>query len=82
MRPADTSADAWRVQIGLLRKMSPEARFRLSAELSDFVRAACEAGVRAQYPDASEREVFWRIAERILGRDLCRKVYGNLPTMQ
>ena len=77
MRPRDTSPEAWRVFIGILRKMTPSQRLHLAMEHSDVVRCFCEAGVRRAYPEADQREVFLRVAQRCLGSDLFRRVYGE-----
>lgn len=77
MRPRDTSPEAWRVYIGLLRKMSPAERLHLAMDHSDFIRYMCEAGIRRAYPEADEREVFLRSAQRRLGSELFRAVYGE-----
>jgi hypothetical protein len=77
MRPRDTSPEAWRVFIGIIREMSPDERLHRTLEYSDFIRGVCEAGVRHEYPEADEREVFLRTAQRCLGQELFRKVYGE-----
>jgi hypothetical protein len=77
MRPRDTSPEAWRVFIEILRKMTPADRLHLAMEHSDVVRSFCEAGVRRAYPAADDREVFFRVAHRCLGPDLFRTVYGE-----
>ena len=38
-----------------------------------------EAGVRLQYPEASEREILLRTAARHLSRDLMIRAYGWDP---
>ena len=78
MRPDDTSPEAWRILVELYRNMSPKQRLERALELSDFLRSFCESGIRSQYPQASEREVFLRLTERTLGPDLFRKVYGDV----
>jgi hypothetical protein len=78
MRPEDTSPEAWRILVGLYRRMSPQQKLERTFELSDFVRSFCEAGIRSQYPHASEREVFLRLTQRTLGHDLFQKVYGDV----
>ncbi len=57
----------------------------LGQQLAD-VLALCEmgielhkAGLRRQFPEASEREIFLRSAAAWLGPELCRKVYGWAP---
>ena len=77
MRPRDTSPEAWRVFIGILRKMTPAERLHRTLEYSDFIRGVCEAGVRQAHPAADEREVFLRTAQRCLGSELFRTVYGE-----
>lgn len=78
MRPADTSPEAWRVVIGIFREMSQQQRFERTLEISDYVRSFCEAGIRSQYPEASEQEVFLRLTQRVLGPELFRKAYGDV----
>ena len=75
MRPADTSPAAWKVLLDLMRKMPPEEKLARAVQLSAAVRKAGEAGIRQAYPDASEEEIFRRVARRQLGDDLFRRVY-------
>ena len=51
----------------------------LSLESSDLMFNFSETGVRMQYPDASDREVFLRAASRHLSRDQMVRVYGWDP---
>jgi hypothetical protein len=76
--PADTSPEAWQFWIEGLRQMTPSQKLRQSLDLSETVRRAAEAGLRQQYPAATDREIFVRLAQRILGMDLACKVYGDL----
>jgi hypothetical protein len=77
MRPRDTSPEAWKVLLDLIRKMTPEERLARCIEYSRFVRAFAESGIRTKYPNASEREVFLLCAQRRLGDELFRKVYAS-----
>ncbi len=77
MRPADTSPEAWKILIGLLRKMPPEEKLRRTLEWSEMIRLAGESGLRQAYPQASEREIFLRSARRRLGAKLFCRVYGD-----
>jgi hypothetical protein len=80
MRPRDTSPEAWKFLMDLMRKMSPEEKLQRTFEYSAFVRKFAEAALRQQYPLASEREIFLRAAHRHLGAELYAKVYGaELP---
>lgn len=76
MRPEDTSPEAWKFQMDLIRNMSPSERLRRTFELSEMVRRFAEAGMKQRYPEASEREIFLRMAEQSLGHELYQKVYG------
>jgi len=77
VRPADTSPEAWRIWLDLVRKIPPEEKLQRAIELTAFLRSATEAGLRQQYPAASDREIFLRMAQRQLGRELFEKVYGQ-----
>ena len=80
MRPRDTSPEAWKVFIDLMRKLSPEEKLQRTIEYSAMVRRFAEAGVRQKHPAASQRELFLRAAHQRLGADLYTKVYGaELP---
>jgi hypothetical protein len=76
MRPRDTSPEAWKVLMDLMRKMSPEEKLQRTFEYSAMVRRFAEAGLRQKYPQAGEREIFLRAARQRLGTDLYAKVYG------
>ena len=82
MRPEDTSPEAWCILLDIYRKMSVQERLARTFELSDFIRGVCEAGIRGQYPQASDREVFLRLTQRTLGPDLFQKVYGDVIPRQ
>lgn len=80
MRPADTSPEAWRILLDVYGRMSPDEKIQRVFDLSAFVRSACEAGIRAEYPAASEHEIFLRVTQRTLGDELFKKVYGDALT--
>jgi hypothetical protein len=76
MRPRDTSPEAWKIQMDLIRGMSPEERLERCFALSNTVEGFAKAGLRQRYPEASDREIFLRLARRKLGAELYSKVYG------
>ena len=78
MCPRDTSPEAWKVFVELQRKASLSDKLRQTLEYSELVRKFAEAGMRQRYPDASARELFLRMARQNLGRELFRKVYGDV----
>jgi len=57
--------------------MTPEERLTRTFQLSAFVRAFTESGIRSRHPQASDREVFLIAAKQRLGAELFRKVYPN-----
>src|ERR1035438_480922 len=77
MRPADTSPEAWKVWVDLMRKISPEVKLQRAIEYTAMVRKLCEAGIRQAYPGAGDREIFLRLAQRQLGGELFEKIFGD-----
>ncbi|MBI4910350.1 MAG: hypothetical protein HY820_42425 [Acidobacteria bacterium] len=77
----DTDPKALAVYIELHRRLTPQQRLARMFELCDMQQAMQEANVRANYPDASDREVFLRVATRRLGRELMMKVYDWDPDL-
>ena len=45
-----------KIQIEILRRMTPEQRLEQAFDLSEFTRALFRHGLRKQYPDLSEQE--------------------------
>lgn len=68
-------------QIEAWRRMSSIELAKVVAGASQAVRALALAGVRARYPQASERELVARLAAVTLGRDLARRVYPELDRL-
>lgn len=68
-----------RMQLELLRKMTPQEKARLVSELTLAVQQLAFAGVRQLDPAASDDEIWLRLAARRLGRDTVRSVYGFDP---
>ncbi len=75
----DTDPRVMEVWISMLRAKTPGERMLMAFELSDFAVRVAESGVRARYPEASEREVFLRSAALRLPRDLMIRAYGWDP---
>jgi len=75
----DTSAEAERVLIGLLRQAPAWRRLQLADHMSSTARGLSLAGLRARHPKASEAEVRRRFADIHLGPKLAAKVYGPRP---
>ena len=78
--PSDTSEAATKRYFELLRKRSPVERRAILAGLVASVRKLAESGVRAAYPDASDREVNARVAARIYGSEVAKRLFGDVST--
>jgi hypothetical protein len=78
---SDTDPRAMEVWLDLLRKKPPADKIATALAFSDFVFHMSEMGVRIQYPQATEREVFLRAAARHLSRDLMIRAYGWDPEL-
>jgi hypothetical protein len=63
----------------LLRAQSPAARLEQAAALTRAVRQLAEAGIRQRHPQASDAEVRVRLATRLYGRDVARRLFGDVP---
>lgn len=76
---SDTHPKIEALQIQLWRRASPTRKMNMLAQLNASARMLALAGLRAQYPQASEAELRRRLAGLLLGEELARKVYGDLP---
>jgi hypothetical protein len=69
MHSRDTSERAAAVQARLQSSLSPEDRFRLALQFSDFAREFAKAALRQRYPTLTEGEI---------NRELTRQLHGRL----
>jgi hypothetical protein len=76
---ADTDEKAFEVLLDLNRKMKAGDKLASALGYTTFIMKLAEHGVRMQYPEASDREIFLRAAARRLGRDLMIRAYGWDP---
>jgi hypothetical protein len=76
---SDTSEEADRIQFEMLRGMSPQERLALMTELTLSAQRLAFAGLRLRYPNASDDEIWLRLAARRLGIETVRKIYGWRP---
>jgi hypothetical protein len=74
----DTSPEAERVLIELLRKATPARKFKMivSANLASRKLAMC--GLRMRHPNESPERLRRRLADLWLGKELAEKAYGPL----
>ena len=75
----DTSADAERELVELVRRTPVWKRVALAASLTDATRALALADLRRRHPDASEEELRRHLAFRLLSEDEVLRAYGWRP---
>src|SRR4051812_39417745 len=76
--PADTSAEALRVHLDVLRRLGPAGRLRMAFELSDGLRSVLEAGVRQRHPDYDERTDRLAATRLAIGETLFRAAFPDV----
>ena len=74
----DTTPEARRVQVELLRAAGPARRSQLALSLSQTTRELALAALRRLHPELSEVELRLRFAEVHYGRELADKVRAQL----
>jgi len=70
----DTTPDAHRKQIEILRKLTPERLALISLELSDNVRQIAMEGIRRMHPEFTETRVRRELLRRMVGDELFQKI--------
>ena len=78
---ADTNADIEQRQIARWREMSSVEKLALVSAASIATRQLAEAGIRARYPEASDREQFLRLAMLTLGPELARAAHPDAAAL-
>jgi hypothetical protein len=76
---SDTSAEAEAVLIQLMRQAPPWRKLEMVDQMNQAVKMLVLAGLQAQHPKASKRQLHRLLADRTLGEELALKVYGPLP---
>jgi len=71
---ADTDPRIEKIQIELLRKVSPERKFQMVSQMNYAVRVFMVAGLKQRNPDASPERLRRMLADLLLGEELARKV--------
>ncbi len=72
--PRDTTLEAHKKQMEILKKLSPEQRALISFELSDNVRQIAMEGIRRMHPEFTEAQVKRELLRRIAGEELFREI--------
>lgn len=78
LRPADTSAEAARVQREILDRMSPEELVQESLDASELLREIALEGIVLRHPEYSERERQLALFRLWLGDALFSEAYPGV----
>ena len=74
----DTSEQAFRVQVDVLRRLGVDGRARLTFELCESLRRTVEAGVRHRHPDYDARTVRLAATRIAIGDHLFRAAFPGV----
>ncbi len=75
----DTHPKIEALQIQLLRQATPLRKMEMLAQLNASAHTLALMGLRTRFPQATEPELRRRLADLLLGEELARKVYGEIP---
>jgi len=78
-RLTDTSANAERVQIEILRSMPSWRKVKLWNDLNMSMRKVALVGLSQRFPLATPHELRRRLATILLGPELATQAYGPEP---
>jgi len=71
----DTSPDAARMHIDVLRRLGIRRRASMTFELTDVLRQVTEAGIRHRHPEYDDLKVRLALIRLWLGPELFRRVH-------
>jgi hypothetical protein len=74
----DIDPRAERVYTAILRQLSVWEKANLIADMAESGRELVLLNIRKRHPDRGEEEILRYLAERMLGPELARRVYGPL----
>lgn len=75
----DTPPAASRRYYELLRERAPHERLAQAMALTKMTRELAMAGLRSRHPEASAEELRIRLAVRLYGREVARRLFGEIP---
>jgi hypothetical protein len=75
---SDTNPKMEALQIQLWRQASPTRKMNMLAQLNAAGCLLALTGLRSRFPQASEAELHFKLAELLLGDELAQKVCGEI----
>ena len=74
----DTPLEIEAIQLELLHKAPVWRKMEMVGQMNETVKTMALLGLRNPHPDASDEELFRRLADILPGPELAAKVYGPL----
>ncbi len=71
----DTTDAARRVQLDVIRRMTPDERVGAAVRMSEDARSIAVSGIRSRHPEWSEERVRRELLVRIYGEDLVERAW-------
>jgi hypothetical protein len=69
------------VRANVLRRMSPERKGHLAAQMAEDARAIVLASIRARHPEYDEQAARLALFRRLLGDELFTRAWPNAPLL-
>jgi hypothetical protein len=79
---SDTSPEVERLQLQILRRMTPTQRYERGRAIRRFNLEVMRAGIRHRHSDYTEEQVEMALARLCLGDDLYRKFRPQSPLLE
>ncbi|MCX6641059.1 MAG: hypothetical protein NTW14_11375 [bacterium] len=76
--PKDTTLEAYRYQIEVLRKLGPEGRLRMLFDLCDSLNEIVRSGIRLRHPDFDERQVGMAFIRLVHGEEIFQQHFPGV----
>ena len=77
----DTTPDAAAVRTAIYRRMTPDQRCEIAAEMSAMTRAIALDGIRHRHPEYDEHQARWALFRLLVGDELFRRAWPQAPIL-
>jgi hypothetical protein len=78
----DTSPEAEKVLVGLLRKTPAQRKLEMVGQMNDTVRTFALCGLKQRYPQSTQKELRNALADLLLGAELANHVYSLIESKE
>lgn len=73
----DTTPEAAAIQAEIWRRMPPERKHQIAAELSENVRQIAAQGVKSRHPDYTDAQIRLAVIKLAIGEQLFQEAYPD-----